>query len=144
MEKEFVPYDLALRFKALGFDKPCLAVFELIVDGDIIPKFRYNWDSEGKWFDHNKIKDEYDDHDWYWSAPTFSQAFRWFRDKGYDVSFRKYDYGDESVFTGYYYTIYIGNETIDLHGADKRSKTYEGCELACLDKLIEIVEQKEK
>jgi hypothetical protein len=25
MEKEFVPYELALRMKALGFDEPCFA-----------------------------------------------------------------------------------------------------------------------
>jgi hypothetical protein len=25
MEKEFVPYELALRMKTLGFDEPCMA-----------------------------------------------------------------------------------------------------------------------
>ena len=129
MEREFVPYELAVKLKSLGFDEECFGFYNPTVTEKVI----MNNDSYGGYgLSYEHIV----------GAPTFSQAFRWFRDKGYDVSFRKYDYGDESVFTGYYYTIYIGNETIDLHGADKRSKTYEGCELACLDKLIEIVESK--
>lgn len=68
------------------------------------------------------------------------QGYWWFRAKGYDIVFRKMDYGEESNFTGYYYTIYNGNEMIDLHGADKRTKTYEEAEIRCLKKLIEIVE----
>lgn len=27
MKKEFVPYELAVKLKELGFDEPCLAVF---------------------------------------------------------------------------------------------------------------------
>ena len=28
MEKEFVPYELALRMKALGFDEPCFGYYD--------------------------------------------------------------------------------------------------------------------
>jgi NAD(P)H-flavin reductase len=53
------------------------------------------------------------------------------------------DYGPESQFTGYYFSIYKGNELIDIHGADKKCKLYEEAELECLKKLIEIVKEKQ-
>jgi hypothetical protein len=145
MEKEFVPYELALKMKQLGFDEPCLGVFELIVVGDTIPKFRYNWEGEDKWFNHNKEKDEFKDHDWYWSAPTFSQAFRWFREK-YEIfgiiSSEKDDNYYNTEFFGY--SVYKTKVNAPLSiGLDlKENASYEEAELACLDKLIEIVESK--
>ncbi len=147
MEKEFVPYELALRMKKLGFDEPCLAVFEIIVVGDTKPKFRYNWTGEDKWFNHNKNKSEYKDHDWYWSAPTFSQAFRWFREKHSLLHeliscvenswlITIVDLNSKSV-NGVYM------KRINLDDIDENiPNTYEEAELACLEKLIEIIERK--
>ena len=129
MEKEFVPYVLAVKLKSLGFDEECFGFYNPTVTEKVI----MNNDSYGGYglsYEHIVV------------APTYSQAFRWFREKGYDNSFKKMDYGIESNFTGYYYTIYNGNEVIHIHGADGRSKTYEGAELACLAKLLEIVESK--
>jgi len=60
MEKEFVPYKLALRLKALGFDEPC---FHL----DGLGKVSY---AE---FGYGAIP-----------IPLYSQAFRWVREK-YDL-----------------------------------------------------------
>jgi len=123
MEKEFVPYELALRMRQIGFDEPCMGVFELVMVGDTIPKFRYNFykseaevSSEGHWYNHNE-----NDIDWKWSAPTFSQTFRWFREN-YRLSH-----------------IWIMDELLDTG-----EYTYEEAERACLEKLIEIVEQKQK
>jgi len=84
MEKEFVPYELALKMKQLGFDKPCFAY--------------YNKSKKRRF-------DRYTTSHWPSTclAPTFSQAFRWFREK-YNILSR-----------------------------------YEEAELACLEKLIEIV-----
>jgi hypothetical protein len=120
MKKEFVPYNLALRMKQLGFNEPCLGVFELLVAGDTIPKFRYNFyksegevSNEGHWHNHNE-----NNLDWKWSAPLYQQAFRWFREK-YGLSH-----------------IWIMDELLDTG-----EYTYEEAELACLEKLIEIVEQ---
>lgn len=126
MNKEFIQYTEALELKELGFDEPCLAY--------------WNIDPQLKNPTFNMVKPF--EHEWCLPSPMFSQAFRFFREKNYDVAFRKMDYGNDSVFTGYYYTIYKGMEMIDLHGADKRSKTYEEAELACLRKLIEIVKEK--
>ena len=55
MEKEFVPYELAVKLKQLGFDEPCIAThgyLELYINTD----------------------------DGHLKAPLFQQAFRWFRE----------------------------------------------------------------
>ena len=62
-----------------------------------------------------------------WTAPTFSQAFRFFREKYLDILVK--DYGLIPHFT------IIQNMFLD---SDK-IWTYEEAELACLIKLIEIV-----
>jgi hypothetical protein len=56
MEKEFVPYELAVKLKQLGFDEPCIAThgyLELYINTD----------------------------DGHLKAPLYQQAFRWFREK---------------------------------------------------------------
>ena len=61
-----------------------------------------------------------------WSAPTFSQAFRWFREKyGLDNAVLKdrFVIETEEDLPNWYYGF----------------KSYEEAELACLRKLIEIV-----
>jgi hypothetical protein len=73
------------------------------------------------------------------SAPTFSQAFRWFRQKHGLVGIIKFGTND---FT---YNVYnedgmglLTKESLNFNG------NYEETELACLKKLIEIVNTKEK
>jgi hypothetical protein len=72
--------------------------------------------------------------------PTFSQAFRWFREKyGLFVSPNVISYED-----GPYLWFFEINSTVLPFGTDLGEtddyKTYEEAELACLDKLIELVE----
>ena len=117
MNKEFIPYEQALELKELGFDEPCFATYEF---GKIhINEFKndcpYELCLKTKVF----------------PAPTFSQAFRWFREK-YDLfcwveKFHK----DET----YIFQIPPANFT-KIQG---HYTTYEEAELACLKKLIEIV-----
>jgi hypothetical protein len=137
-EKDFVPYEQALALKELGFDEPCMCFYNNRKELKVYHNVDKDWDTlEHQLLGNSKITlpNTY-------SAPTFSQAFRWFREKyGLDVTFRKMDYGPESQFTGYYFSIYKGNELIDIHGADKKGKLYEDSELECLKKLIEIVKQ---
>jgi hypothetical protein len=129
--KDFVPKKPALALKKLGFDEPCLMAY---LGKEKEPYLKC--DIHDMW--HLQAKDVLNP----LKAPTFSQAFRWFREKyNLDVTFRKMDYGPESQFTGYYFSIFKGNELIDIHGADKKCKLYEEAELACLSKLIEIVKQ---
>ena len=131
MEKEFVPYELALKLKELGFKERCLTYYEngiaminsvLTVDG---------WDYNTSFLT-------------YASRPTFSQAFRWFREKyGLFVSPNVISYED-----GPYLWFFEINSTVLPFGTDLGEtddyKTYEEAELACLDKLIEIIETKNK
>jgi hypothetical protein len=66
MEKEFVTYELALRMKQLGFDETCCGYYDHIIkELDIIS---------------SEVCERLCKHDTHIKAPTFSQAFRWFRD----------------------------------------------------------------
>jgi hypothetical protein len=110
IEKDFVPYEQALALKELGFNEPCLASY-------------YH---AGKRLDIR----EYINHGEYSVlAPTFSQSFRWFREKGYDVKVEKEAKG---LYFGFYWTgvswMILGNGS------------YEEEELACLNKLIKLQE----
>ena len=103
VEKEFIPYEEALALKELGFDEPCFAT----------------WNGETLDMLLQITSDDY-----FTSAPTFSQAFRFLREKHnlhyfIDVSDGVWFF-DRWSFDGY--------------------KTYEEAELACLRKLIEIVQ----
>lgn len=123
MEKEFVPYELALRMKQLGFDEPCLG------------KFYYNeLEIGGNWC-NNDFKE---DGDIFISAPTFSQAFRWFREKcdliGVILPYL-------IIGNQWYYKVTNRNNNSGLP-FEEVFKTYEEAEFACLIKLIEIVESK--
>jgi len=118
MNKEFIPYEQALALKELGFDEPCFGYYSNgnLVYGNhtnnMMQRFRY-------------------------SAPTFSQAFRWFREK--------YKLNAISP-TLLMYTTDWAFRIIDLNRMEEAigcetSNSYEEAELACLLKLIEIVKQ---
>ena len=125
MEKEFVPYKQALALKELlGFDEECLKIWEktMLFTTLVNPE------------EFKRVVSER-----YTKAPTFSQAFRWFREK-YDLRiWIESNYG----VAKFEYVIATTNPNfIDKQFNDFSSyKTYEEAELACLEKLIEIVEQ---
>jgi hypothetical protein len=119
MEKEFVPYELAVKLKELGYDGPCFGVY---IAGQLMITNNSIYNST----DVPVVK-----------APTLSQAFRFFRERYNAVCeiIRKED-KNYSEFIGW---VYIYNKKIDVVSYWD-SKTYEEAELACLEKLIEIVE----
>ena len=118
MEKEFVPYIESLELKELGFDEPCI---------------RGWYEDGGIWY--------HPDSDIVLDNPTFSHAFRWFREKyGYftsptesvDDTSKKYDWLiTKHLEDGKMFIKFIGYKN-----------TYEEAELECLKKLIEIVKEK--
>lgn len=122
MESLFVPYEIALALKELGFDEPCLGLYHN--DKTLYPT-------------QCKSQEQY--YGQICSAPLYQQAFKWFREK-YDL----HAYVDSMRLTTgetvYSYVIEItdGEESDD----GKNWKTYEEAELACLIKLIEIVKNK--
>ena len=122
MEKEFIPYQQALDLKELGFNQPCFGWWFADEEMLII-------DKSTKSTSENIIQ-----------APTFSQAFRWFREVyGLDC------FIDKGGIKGIYHAFVGGSEHGFLYGnnGNRPSEfTYEEAELACLINLIEIVKEK--
>ena len=149
MREEFIPYELAVKLKAIGFDEPCMYAWCITPkhlgerEGDLF--LRTDGNPFGDFFtgknwnvsynnNKNKIK---------CSAATFYQAFRWFREK-YGISAYVSPLEDGSAFYHMIYTninVPYSNRICTL--PEKWSR-YEEAELACLEKLIEIVETKSK
>jgi hypothetical protein len=128
MKSEFVPYELALRMKALGFDEPCMAAFE---DNGKLFIYWNDLASKDELFCSQKVCEKLD---YECLAPTWQSAFRWFREK-YKFHASVVHMNKKNAF---YITVY-GEEKIEFY-----FDTYEEAELACLIKLIEIVESKTK
>jgi len=129
MEKEFVPYEIALALKELGFDEPCFGFYnhqgQLILmtqeDENSIQVYKNSYVKLGKQY----------------AVPLHQQAFRWFREK-YKLQAEILWRGDMECFC--YKT---GKFKYGSHDFSKDDyKTYEEAELACLTKLIEIVKNK--
>ena len=131
LEKEFVLYPEALELKQLGFDEPCFGWFAS--DNSLVKEITTKTD--------------------FILAPTFSQAFKLFREKyGYDCSFEDelvYD-DDDTEIEMWHFFIYKTKQASDKkmtfcsnnYGTYVESFCREEAELACLRKLIEIVKNK--
>lgn len=112
MQKEFIPYEQAIALKELGFDEPCLMYYD----------YSYTLVESGVY----KCK-----------APLYQQAFRWFREKYglsglIEIGTQEFSY---QVFND------KGNRQLGIEPIKYNGK-YEEAELACLNKLIEIVKTK--
>ena len=150
MEKEFVPYEQSLQLKELGFNEPCF--------GKWLSSFQSGWKVYELILEMG-MNEEFEDNrnvyllDGACSAPTFSQVFRWFREK-YELRNSITDFIDDEIGIDWDYAIAIIGTDLDEKGNYKplvdysiddetrKFKTYEEAELACLDKLIEIVKTK--
>jgi hypothetical protein len=131
LEKEFVEYTEALELKQLGFDEPCFGYYEPNKE------FKYiNWEIF-KDFPYLAKNSEWED---LVAAPTYSQAFRWFRKKGYRFSVII----DSPLAEEESHYIEIWFEKQFLHESHYIYKTYEDAELGLLKKLIEIVKEKQQ
>jgi hypothetical protein len=126
MEKLFLPYELALEIKTLGFDEPCL--------------FDYNrWNTERlnssyyNYVNYNKGETMV-------SAPIFQQVFKWFRKK-YDLHslIESYNQDENGNDIEYIYSYRIVTNKIFPKEMNVFLNSYEEAELECIKKLIEIV-----
>jgi hypothetical protein len=129
MEKEFVPYELALRLKAIGFDEPCFAAYS--EDEDVSNLFIY-WNDLADMSELFISQDNCEKFNYECLAPTYSQAFRWLREK--------YGLYDTISKNGYMIEGELNKEFLRI--TKLSLKSHEEAELACLEKLIEIVESK--
>jgi hypothetical protein len=131
--KEFVPHQPSLDMKEIGFDEPCFGRYN--PDNDLIVSHTetYNTDFRKTLFTQ---------------APTFSQAFRWFREN-HNLMFQIF-----YLHNGNYAAIIHRTtpEYMDLVDQVRPSSgcvdevvdcySYEEAELECLIKLIELVKNK--
>ena len=133
MNKEFVPYEIALELKKLGFDEICFATWK----EKIQLSFKYCY-LTNKALVGNSLGI-------ICTAPLYQQVFRFFREKwGLSSSVhlamsdnkRKIWYNihelDNRLVSGMYFKSYPKG----------MFKTYEQAELECLKKLIEICKKK--
>ena len=129
MEKEFVPYEQALELKELGFDE---STYTWRQHGNGI-----SGDVEGKRDYYNRKGDVYV------ALPTYSQAFRWFREKYNLFCEIQIDRttAPKFCFNIFQYEHFGNYEDIRI-GEWYLYRTYEEAELECLKKLIEIVKNK--
>jgi hypothetical protein len=128
MEKEFIPYEQALALKELGFDKPCIKEYHL--------EELLNNSTDGE-IKNSDLMELYGNS--VISAPTFSQAFRFFREK-----YLLFGYPFPNDYQNYGYRIVemTSDENKELVYDWGTKDTCEDAELACLKKLIEIVKEK--
>jgi hypothetical protein len=120
---DFVPYELALELKQLGFDEPCFAFYDESL------YFPNNENQYGT-FCNQKLDASS------CSAPTYSQAFRWFREK-YKLKYCIIPLVCEQGFSDLYESrIHQEKHSISIIG---NYKIYEEAELDCLKEMINIV-----
>lgn len=137
MEKEFVPYELAVKLKELGFKEKCIGFYngkhlDWLIDDDNglnYPTINPNMDVG------LCVK-----------APLWQQAFDWFREKYNLYAYIRIGYiGYSSPSKTWDFSIY-DDISLDYPKLDEKGYsgykgfTYEEAQLACLEKLIELVE----
>jgi hypothetical protein len=130
MKNQFVPYEEALALKELGFDIPVTlasqtAYYRIKKDSEEIDEISCN---EG----YKKMFNE----DIYTLRPLYQQAFRWF-DENYPRYTALLDAGHNERFS--WKILDDGDEKYGYESEPSDSRL--DVELACLRKLIEIVNQ---
>jgi len=133
MEKEFITYNQALALKELGFDEPCFAFYtskKFSNDMCLEPVTqKYNTEFNSHVNSSGSLV----------SAPLYQQAFRWFREK---YGLFGYSYPNDYQKYGYRIVLVKNPENQELVYDWGTKDAPEEAELACLNKLIEIVKSK--
>ena len=126
MNKEFIPHEQALDLKELGFDNTCHAYYSQYRNKDIHLKDLGLCNRLGI-SEENVL------------APLYQQAFRFFREK-YQLlhSITEYNKDGSLIIKIYQNKIVVLENMINFDITE-----YEEAELACIDKLIQIVKQKQ-
>ena len=134
MNKEFIPYELALELKQLGFDEPCLGYYRGVLGKPEVELIIRQ--TPPRFYHLMTIPEHFDI-----LAPTYSQAFRFFREKhnlhSYIDILKRYN--GKSV-----YEFVIVSDDIEEEENNRRWKNYEEAEFECLKELIEIVKENTK
>ena len=128
MEKEFIPHDLALELKELGFDEPSLAYYSLV--GELRP-------IDTDFVNVRGLSEECV------SAPTWRSAFKWIREKYKLHSFVDiYPRPDEPERCWYMIRYLERGEEGKEDYMSGWFENQEEIEPACLKQLIKMVKEK--
>ena len=117
IESNFVPYQIALDMKSIGFDEPCFGYYVSVEVPNPFLVITKIYDTQGGYFTF---------------APLYQQAFRWLlalanKDKHFTNKWT-ISYNED------YYSLFLGGCNMGVFEA----------ELECLKKLIEICGTQEK
>ena len=130
MEKELVSYEIALALKELGFNEPCFTYY-YDISGELRKNISVDIHNGWTYFPNLKLIT---------LAPTFSQAFRFFRER--HTLYGLYTMGDYE--NNFYWQIWRNDSITKTYitASNYVFEKYEEAEQACLLKLIEIVKNK--
>lgn len=130
MEKELVSYEMALALKKLGFNEPCFTYY-YDISGELRKNISVDIHNGWTYFPNLKLIT---------LAPTFSQAFRFFRER--HGLYGLYTMGDYE--NNFYWQIWRNDYITKTYitASNYVFEKYEEAEQACLLKLIEIVKNK--
>ena len=124
-DKDFAPYPEALELKQLGFDEPCNTCYDKL---EMVASYGASV------FDYKN----YNTSGYMVSRPTFSQAFRWFREK-HNLRCQINYIGGLINKTTWWDISVIGHYNTDPKEWEMKYQPYEEAELECLKKLIELL-----
>ena len=126
MEKEFVSYEIALALKELGFNEPCFTYY-YNVTGKLRTNISVDVDNDMNYMLNKKLGITL--------APTFSQAFRFFREK--------YKLEGAIYRLNFKWASQVFNiETSTYCFVPELFETYEEAEINSLQKMIKMFKNK--
>jgi hypothetical protein len=137
MKKEVVPYEESVALAQIGFVQSCWHAYHDLTwpskeDKHKLETF-HNLTSYTDSYAHQYVNPVL--------APTFSQAFRWFREN-HNLRCQINYIGGLINETTWWDISVIGHYNTDPKEWEMKYQPYEEAELACLRKLIEIVKTK--
>ena len=145
--KDFVTHEQASALKELGFNEPCIYAWcnkggwnkYQMVKEPIVQVLRTDGNPFGQYFNGKNWNAEFspNKNQIQCSAPTYPQAFKWFREK-YNLHYPiRRVVGNKGSETESISWTFVGTPW-DAY------TTYEEAETKCLDKLIQIVKEYDK
>lgn len=136
MTELFVPYEIAIELKSLGFDDICLTYYKNNILSDELEEVK-----------NSEIRNVNNEIDNFIASPIFSQAFKFFREKyGLYVYYcpEFYKTGINFNWQIFWYTPESDKQLYEgtmQYGDNGEYPTQEAAELACLQKLISIANE---
>ena len=123
MKEQFVTYEIALKLKELGFNKPCLASYYTDDERNYAKDGTYDCRQKiSSSIDFDPFKEEFDNfyinsnETYYVSAPLWQQCIDWFREK------HKIDIYPEPTYSLTEYSFKV----ITVHGKSKKQEYWDG------------------